>query len=76
MIDLALSKKAAMPAHLVGMLYDKWELNMEEEGLAVFIQPGVPEARTTQREKADLPLGSHARSLWSDVLWQDQIPLR
>lgn len=38
MIDLALSKEAAMPAHLVGMLYDHWELNMEEEGLTVFIQ--------------------------------------
>ena len=31
MIDLAFSKEAAMPAHLVGMLYDHWELNMEEE---------------------------------------------
>jgi len=38
MIDLSLSKEAAMPAHLVGMLYDNWELNMEEEGLTVFIQ--------------------------------------
>jgi hypothetical protein len=38
MIDLTLSKEAAMPAHLVGMLYDEWELNMEEEGLTVFIQ--------------------------------------
>ncbi len=38
MIDLALSKEAAMPAHLVGMLYDNWELNMEKEGLTVFIQ--------------------------------------
>ena len=38
MIDLAFSKEAAMSAHLVGMLYDKWELNMQEEGLTVFIQ--------------------------------------
>jgi hypothetical protein len=38
MIDLSLSKEAAMPAHLVGMLYDNWKLNMEEEGLTVFIQ--------------------------------------
>ncbi len=38
MIDLSLSKEAAMPAHLVGMLYNNWELNMEEEGLTVFIQ--------------------------------------
>jgi cytochrome P450 len=37
MIDLALSKEIAMPAHLAGMLYDNWELNMEE-GLTVFIQ--------------------------------------
>ena len=38
MIDLALGKEAAMPAHLVGMLYDTWDLNMEEEGLTVFTQ--------------------------------------
>ena len=38
MIDLALSKAAAMPAHLFGMLYDNWKENMEEEGLTVFIQ--------------------------------------
>jgi cytochrome P450 len=38
MIDLALSKGAAMPAHLFGLLYDNWKENMEEEGLTVFIQ--------------------------------------
>src|SRR5258708_19789762 len=38
MMGLSLSKEAAMPARLVGMLYNNWELNMEEEGLTVFIQ--------------------------------------
>ena len=38
MIDLTLSKEAAMPAHIFGMLYDNWKPNMEEEGLPVFLQ--------------------------------------
>jgi len=38
MIDLTLSKEAAMPAHIFGMLYDNWKPNMEEEGLSVFLQ--------------------------------------
>jgi len=38
MIDLSLSKEAAMPAHIFGMLYDNWKPNMEEEGLSVFLQ--------------------------------------
>src|SRR5437588_817750 len=41
MIDLTLSKEAAMPAHIFGMLYDHWKPNMEEEGLPVFLQ-GYP----------------------------------
>src|SRR5215216_7339065 len=30
MIDLALSKEAAIPAHIFGMLYESWEPNVEE----------------------------------------------
>ena len=38
MIDLALGKDAAVSAHLFGMFYESWKPNMEEEGVAVFIQ--------------------------------------
>jgi hypothetical protein len=37
MIDLALSKEAAIPAHIFGMLYESWEPNVEE-GTSVFLQ--------------------------------------
>src|SRR5258708_35733673 len=39
MIDLSLSKEAAMPPHLLGMLYNNWEQNMAEKDAQVFI-PG------------------------------------
>src|SRR6185295_8777085 len=37
MIDLALSKDKAAPAHLWGMLYENWIPNLEKEGRSVFI---------------------------------------
>jgi cytochrome P450 len=38
MIDVALSKEKAIPAHIWGMLYDSWQPNLEEDGLSVFLQ--------------------------------------
>ena len=38
LIDLALSKEKAVPAHIWGMLYDGWAPNKEEDGLSVFLQ--------------------------------------
>ena len=38
MIELALTKEAAIPQHIFGMLYEGWTPNMEEEGLSVFLQ--------------------------------------
>jgi len=38
MIDVALSKEAAIPAHIFGMLYDNWTANMDEEGVTVFLR--------------------------------------
>src|SRR5215210_1066109 len=38
MIDLAFSKEAAVPPHIIGMLYDSWTPNFEEEGVTVFLR--------------------------------------
>ena len=38
MIDVALSKEAAIPPHIFGMLYDNWTANMDEEGVTVFLR--------------------------------------
>jgi len=38
MIDVALSKEAAIPAHIFGMLYENWTANMDEEGVTVFLR--------------------------------------
>jgi len=38
MIDVALSKEAAIPAHIFGMLYNNWTANMDEEGVTVFLR--------------------------------------
>jgi cytochrome P450 len=51
MIDLTLSKGAAMPAHLFGLLYDNWKENMEEEGLTVFIQEYQKRGQHNERKK-------------------------
>jgi cytochrome P450 len=38
MIDVALSKEGAIPAHIFGMLYDNWTANMDEDGVTVFLR--------------------------------------
>ena len=38
MIDVALSKEAAIPAHIFGMLYENWTANMDEDGVTVFLR--------------------------------------
>ena len=38
LIDLTLSKEAAISPHLFGMLYDSWKPNFEEEGTSVFLK--------------------------------------
>src|SRR5215471_14050248 len=81
MIDLAFSKEAAMPAHLVGMLYDHWELNMEEEGLTVFIQGYQKRGPHNERKRIyysavtpDLygPMYSHKIKRFLDSLFDEQ----
>jgi hypothetical protein len=50
MIDLALSKEAAIPAHIFGMLYDSWEPNVEE-GTSVFLQRYENRGPNNERKK-------------------------
>jgi hypothetical protein len=38
MIDVALSKEAAIPPHIFGKFYDNWTPNMDEEGVTVFLR--------------------------------------
>jgi hypothetical protein len=38
MIDVALSKEAASPPHIFGMLYDNWTANLDEERVTVFLR--------------------------------------
>jgi cytochrome P450 len=51
MIDLALSKEAAIPAHIFGMLYDSWKPNVEEEGTSVFLQGYGNRGPNNERKK-------------------------
>jgi hypothetical protein len=51
MIDLMLSKEAAIPVHLFGMLYDSWKPNFEEEGLSVFFQGYENRGPNNERKK-------------------------
>mgnify|MGYP003297794209 CR=1 FL=1 len=51
MIDLTLSKEAAIPAHIFGMLYDSWEPNVEEEGTSVFLQGYGNRGPNNERKK-------------------------
>jgi len=51
MIDFALSKENAAPAHFWGMLYDGWEPNPEEEGVTVFIQGYDQRGPDNERKK-------------------------
>ena len=50
MIDLALSKEAAIPAHIFGMLYESWEPNVEE-GTSVFLQRYENRGPNNERKK-------------------------
>ena len=50
MIDLALSKEAAIPAHIFGMLYESWEPNVEE-GTSVFLQGYGNRGPNNERKK-------------------------
>src|SRR5829696_6391791 len=50
MIDRALSKEAAIPAHIFGMLYESWEPNVEE-GTSVFLQGYENRGPNNERKK-------------------------
>jgi hypothetical protein len=50
MIDLALSKEAAIPAHIFGMLYESWKPNVEE-GTSVFLQGYENRGPNNERKK-------------------------
>ena len=71
MIDVALSKEAAIPAHIFGMLYDNWTAKYGGGG-SHCLPSRVREARTKQREKEDLLFSCHAGPVWSNVLGQDK----
>src|SRR3954451_3279545 len=51
MIDLTLSKEAAMSAHLFGMVYDSWKPNFEEEGTSVFLRGYGNRGPNNERKK-------------------------
>jgi hypothetical protein len=50
MIDLTLSKEAAIPAHIFGMLYEGWKPNVEE-GTSVFLQGYGNRGPNNERKK-------------------------
>jgi hypothetical protein len=50
MIDLALSKEAAIPAHIFGMLNESWKPNVEE-GTSVFLQGYENRGPNNERKK-------------------------
>ena len=51
MIDLAYSKRQAIPPHIWGMLYDSWTPQLEAEGLSVFLQAYEDRGRDNARKK-------------------------
>lgn len=51
LIDLTLSKEAAIPAHILGMLYEGWHADMEDEGLSVFLQAYDKRGGNNERKK-------------------------
>jgi hypothetical protein len=51
MIDFAFSKERALPAHLLGMLYESWVPNVEEEGTTVFLQGYQKRGPNNERKK-------------------------
>lgn len=51
MIDLTLSKEAAIPAHLCGLLYEEWKPNAEQEGLSVFLQAYDQRGQQNERKR-------------------------
>jgi hypothetical protein len=70
-----------MPAHLARMLYDNWELNMEEEGLTVFIQGYQKRGPNNERKRIyysavtpDLyaPMYSDKTKRFLDALFDEQ----
>ena len=50
MIDVVLSKEAASPPHIFGMLYDNWTANLDEEGVTVFLR-GYEKRRPNNERK-------------------------
>ena len=51
LIDLKLSKEVAIPAHILGMLYENWQANTEKEGLSVFLQAYDKRGSDNERKK-------------------------
>ena len=51
MIDLALSKEKAVPAHLWGVFYDSWAPDTEEQGVPVFFQGYQRRGPNNERKK-------------------------
>ena len=65
MIDLALSKEAAIPAHICGMLYEGWKPNMEQEGLSVFLQ--AYDQRGPQNERKRIYYSAQTPDLYAPM---------
>lgn len=51
MIDLALSKEKAIDVHLLGVLYEGWKANPEEEGVSVFLKGYENRGPNNERKK-------------------------
>ena len=81
MIDLALSKEAAVQPHIFGMLYDNWTPNMDEEGVTVFLRGYEKRGPNNERKRIyfsavtpDLydPMYSDKIKQFLDYLFDDQ----
>jgi len=81
MIDVALSKEAAIPAQIFGMLYDNWTPNMDEEGVTVFLRGYEKRGPNNERKRIyfsavtpDLysPMYSDKIKHFLDYLFDDQ----
>jgi cytochrome P450 len=81
MIDVALSKEGAIPAHIFGMLYDNWTANMDEDGVTVFLRGYEKRGPNNERKRIyfsavtpDLygPMYSDKIKNFLDYLFDDQ----
>ncbi len=71
MIDVALSKEAATPPNIFGMLYDNWTPNPEEEGVTVFLR-GYDELGPNNERKRIYFSACHT-GVWTVRCYSDKI---